>query len=50
MDFGSRIKKKWLKVSVRALLEDAGYRVIETGIENMCREAAPMDKVSHLKL
>jgi hypothetical protein len=50
MDFGNRIKKEMAEGVVRALLEDAGYRVIETGIENMCREAASMDKVSYLKL
>ncbi|QYE37031.1 hypothetical protein KZX46_20970 (plasmid) [Polymorphobacter sp. PAMC 29334] len=38
MDFISRLKKEMTEGIVRALLEDAGYRVIDLGIEKVVRE------------
>ncbi len=38
MDFSSRIKKEMTEGIVRAILEDAGYRVIDSGIEKFIRE------------
>lgn len=38
MEFLNRIKKEMTEGIVRALLEDAGYRVIDSGIEKVIRE------------
>jgi hypothetical protein len=38
MNFESRIKKEMSEGIIRALLEDAGYRVIDCGIESVLRE------------
>lgn len=38
MKFQSRIKKELTEGIVRAILDDAGYRVIDSGIENLVRE------------
>ena len=38
MDFQNRIKKELTEGIVRAILTDAGYRVIDLGIENVVRE------------
>lgn len=38
MDFSNRIKKEMTEGIVRAILADAGYRVIGLGIENVIRE------------
>lgn len=38
MEFNSRIKKEMTEGIVRAILADAGYRVIGLGIENVVRE------------
>lgn len=38
MDFSNRIKKEMTEGIVRAILVDAGYRVISLGIENVIRE------------
>ena len=38
MKFQSRIKKELTEGIVRAILDDAGYRVIDSGIENLLRE------------
>lgn len=40
MDFSSRIKKEMAEGIVRAILEDAGYRVIDAGLEKYIRELA----------
>jgi hypothetical protein len=42
MDFANRVKKEMTEGIVRAIFEDAGYRVIETGIERVQRETACM--------
>lgn len=39
MDFSNRIKKEMSEGVIRAILVDAGYRVIGLGIENVIREA-----------
>ncbi|WOE76277.1 hypothetical protein [Alterisphingorhabdus coralli] len=38
MDISSRIKKEMSEGIVRAIFEDAGYRVIDSGIEKFIRE------------
>lgn len=38
MEFSSRIKKEMTEGIIRAILEDAGYRVIDSGIEKFIRE------------
>lgn len=38
MSFTSRIKKEMTEGIVRAILEDAQYRVIDSGIEKVLRE------------
>ena len=38
MDFQNRIKKEMTEGIIRAILVDAGYRVIGLGIENVVRE------------
>nr|WP_279196851.1 hypothetical protein [Ralstonia mannitolilytica] len=35
MDFENRIKKEMTEGIVKAILEDAGYRVIDSGIEKV---------------
>ena len=42
MDFTNRIKKEMTEGMVRAILEDAGYRVIDFGIEKVVREVSYM--------
>lgn len=38
MDFAKRIKKEMAEGIIRAILEDAGYRVIDAGLEKHTRE------------
>ena len=42
LSFANRIKKEMTEGIVRALLEDAGYRVIDSGIEKVIRELSCM--------
>lgn len=42
MKFADRIKKEMAEGIVRAILEDAGYRVVDYGIEKQLRELACM--------
>ena len=42
LSFANRIKKEMTECIVRALLEDAGYRVIDSGIEKVIRELSCM--------
>lgn len=50
MDFASRIKKEMSEGIVRALLEDAGYRVIDTGIEKVIRELCCLNSAEYSSL
>lgn len=50
MDFESRIKKEMTEGIVRAILEDAQYRVIESGVEKVWREVAHMSAEDYAKL
>ncbi|MGU7774996.1 hypothetical protein ACV229_33070 [Burkholderia sp. MR1-5-21] len=50
MDFDSRIKKEMSEGIVKAILEDAQYRVIDSGIEKVVRELAHMDPADYAKL
>lgn len=44
MELDNRLKKEVSEGVVKALLEDAGYRVIQFGIESQARELSCMDK------
>ena len=50
MDFHNRLKKEMSEGIVRAILDDAGYRVIDCGIEKVLREVACLsaDQYKHL--
>lgn len=50
MEFENRIKKEMTEGIVRALLDDAGYRVIEYGVEKTAREVTPMTPEEYLRL
>ncbi len=50
MDFNNRLKKELSEGIVKALLEDAGYRVIESGIEKVIREINCMNKEEYKNL
>ena len=50
MNFIDRIKKEMSEGIVRAILEDAGYRVIDSGIEKVLREISCMPKETYIKL
>ncbi|MBB5883365.1 hypothetical protein DYQ93_20305 [Xanthomonas sp. LMG 8992] len=50
MEFGNRIKKEMTEGMIRALLEDAGYRVIDSGIEKVIRELSCMTTLDYLRL
>ncbi len=50
MEFASRIKKEMTEGIVRAILVDAGYRVIGMGIENVIRETECMTADGYKKL
>lgn len=50
MDFQKRIKKEMTEGIVRAILEDAGYQVVDTGIEKVLREISPMSEDALMQL
>lgn len=50
MDFINRIKKEMTEGIVKAILEDAGYRVIDSGIEKVLREVSCMNASEYQKL
>ena len=50
MEFENRIKKEMTEGIVRAILEDAGYRVIDSGIERVIRELSCMSGIDYLTL
>ena len=50
MDFESRIKKEMTEGIVRAILEDAQYRVIDYGVEKTVREVSHMRVEDYLAL
>ncbi|WP_249176553.1 hypothetical protein [Burkholderia vietnamiensis] len=47
MSFTSRIKKEMTEGIVRAILEDAQYRVIDSGIEKVLRELSCLSSVEY---
>ena len=47
MPFSSRIKKEMTEGIVRAILEDAQYRVIDSGIEKVLRELSCLSSVEY---
>lgn len=50
MSFSSRIKKEMTEGIVRAILEDAQYRVIDCGIEKVLRELSCLSAVEYKTL
>ena len=50
MNFSNRIKKEMSEGVMRALLEDAGYRVVSSGIENMLREVCMLLEENYKRL
>lgn len=50
MEFDNRIKKEMTEGIVRAILEDAGYRVIDSGIEKVLRELSCMSSLEYTQL
>ena len=50
MQFQSRIKKELSEGIIRAILDDAGYRVIDSGIENLVRELACLSALEYAGL
>lgn len=50
MEFLSRIKKEMTEGMARAIFEDAGYRVIESGVEKVFRELACMAPEEYVRL
>lgn len=50
MLFANRIKKEMTEGIVRALLEDAGYRVIDSGIEKVLRELSCLSSIEYSRL
>ncbi len=50
MNFENRIKKEMTEGIVRAILDDAGYHVIDFGIEKIVRETVTMPKTDYLNL
>jgi hypothetical protein len=50
MSFSNRIKKEMTEGIVRAILEDAQYRVIDSGIEKVLRELACMSAEDYCRL
>lgn len=50
MDFVNRLKKELTEGIVRSLLVDAGYRVVDFGIERQLREIECMKASEYLKL
>lgn len=50
MDFSSRIKKEITEGIARAILEDVGYRVIDSGIEKVVRELSCLSAIEYKTL
>ena len=50
MQFQSRIKKELSEGIVRAILDDPGYRVIDSGIENLIRELTCLSALEYAGL
>ncbi len=50
MTFSSRIKKEMTEGIVRAILEDAHYRVIDSGIEKVLRELSCLSSLEYAAL
>lgn len=50
MEFANRIKKEMTEGIVRAVLEDAGYRVIDSGIERVLREISCLSAMEYQRL
>lgn len=50
MDFKNRLKGTVTQTLVKALLEDAGYRIIPLGIEEVIREVATLPRDAYLAL
>lgn len=50
MEFTNRLKKELSEGIVRSLLKDAGYRVIDLGIENTIRETECLSKTEYFNL
>lgn len=50
MKFENRIKKEMTEGIVRAILEDAGYRVVDLGIEKILREVSILTSEEYAKL
>lgn len=50
MPFANRIKKEMTEGIVRALLEDAQYRVIDSGIEKVLRELSCLSSIEYRSL
>lgn len=50
MNFENRIKKEMTEGIVKAILEDAGYRVIDSGIEKVIRELSCLSQVEYQNL
>jgi len=50
MSFANRIKKEMTEGIVRALLEDAQYRVIDSGIEKVLRELSCLSAMEYKAL
>ncbi|AVM74133.1 hypothetical protein MSR1_16410 [Magnetospirillum gryphiswaldense MSR-1] len=50
MDFLSRVKKEMSEGIARAIFEDAGYRVIDAGVEKVFREVACLSPLEYAKL
>lgn len=50
MDFANRIKKEMTEGIIRAILIDAGYRVIGLGIENVVREVECLEALEYAGL
>lgn len=50
MEFNNRIKKEMTEGIVRAILDDAGYRVIDYGIEKTVREVIPLSREEYSRL
>jgi hypothetical protein len=50
MEFHRRLKKEMSEGIVRAILEDAGYRVIDSGVEKVLREVACLSADEYARL
>ena len=50
MDFESRIKKEMTEGIVKAIFEDVGYRVMDSGIEKILRELSCLSVAEYASL